>query len=157
MQAYVDARGGTEESQEACYNQARAFLVVGLNHLAEPLLQRCLALPSELQRRAAYSSDIGLAVDDASGKEAGPATGHIFPQSEGFRRDRAVARWLREAAKRKNEEPRGAARSGEPPFKKPSHDPTNLHAEAAVNLARLHVQGGDTRRARSVLFQHIVW
>ena len=148
MQGYIDIMGGTDKSQEACYNLARAYQLLGLSQLAQPLLQQCLDMPSELHRRLdTIRSNSGDGAEATDTLTEGPATGHLFPQLEGCRRDEAVASFAKRTA---------PPTQGEPPAKR-TGDPTSLHAEAAVNLARLHVQQGAPRAARAVLFKHVVW
>ena len=47
--------GGIAEKQEAAYNVARAFHMLGLTHLATPYYQQCLILSRNLQQEHAES------------------------------------------------------------------------------------------------------
>lgn len=183
LQVYADALDGIEESQEACYNLARAYLVLGLTHLAEPLLRRCLTMPSEIDRRvnalnASAAASTAAAVTDSNGTVIGE--GHVFPQQSLRIRDAAVRRYLQArgigakrhvAAAAQDEDDDGEAEGvtvAAPPAKRtpaasstapaPLEDPvTNLRREAAHNLARLYAVSGSPGDARAVLFEHIVW
>ena len=90
--AYYDLRhscGSLQEKQEAEYNVARTYHMLGLAHLAIPFYQRCLELRQDL-----YNSEPEIVVQDFS-RDAAVALQGIWAQGGNTETARAVTeRWL---------------------------------------------------------------
>lgn len=89
---YYDLRHSSkslQEKQEAEYNVARAYHMLGLTHLAIPYYQKCLDLSQDL-----HDSKTNIIVDDF-GRDAAMALQGIWAQGGNTEMARAVTeRWL---------------------------------------------------------------
>lgn len=160
VQTYSDGLDGPLQSQLACYNLARSFLTVDLPHLAEPLLRRCLQLPSELKRRVAALDAVGTPClpSGVLQQELVLAEGHVFPSDPVYERDQAVLKYMTQqrVPTAKGQQP--AAKKGKVTAAHNGlRDPLDLTPEAAYNLALLYHRAGNVDSARRVLHRHVEW
>lgn len=160
LKKYCDLNGDIQNSQEACYNLARAYLTFNHPHMAEPLLRRCLHMNSELQRRILALKAAGQEpLPDLPNEMLYLGKGHTYPQQLMSVRDQTALRYLRqqtnvaEEPAAKKSKPVGAADANMNAIR----DPFSLKPEIAYNLARIYHKSGATFEARRLLLEYVAW